>query len=449
MKRPPDVRLSPRKLESQARACAGAIAYLLWQALLVRRPADRALSWYLKAHRECGSRDRRLVSETFFSVLRWWGWLREFAPPPGEEEPDPTRVSVEDYSPLLLGAWLLEDAPLPAVAEIWRRHAQLRAEDLPSRQGKPLGLAQRWRNLLPLCDSRSPQFKLADLVPDWCFEEATLPRGQDELLGWLQKRPPVWLRAQVPPDQALRELTAADLAPRRHPVRLDAISITPPRVNLRMLASFREGHFEIQDLASQTVAGVCAPQPGERWWDACAGAGGKALHLATLMQNRGSIVASDIRTRKLDDLKKRARRGGFSNIRCREWKGKVLPAKKSGFDGVLVDAPCTCSGTWRRNPDARWTLEREEIAEFAEKQLALLSNASHGVRAGGVLVYATCSMFDAENEGVVQAFLANHENFALEAFPHPLAEGECPGQHRIWPWDGNCDTMFVARFRRA
>lgn len=449
MDRTPDYQLSPRKLEAQARACACAVAHLLWQALVAKRPADRSLAAYLRAHRECGSRDRRLVSETFFAVLRWWGWLRLFAPPFPPNEPDPARVRAEDYARLLLGAWLLEEEPLPEVAEIWRRQAGLGREALSARNGKTSALAQRWRCLLPLGSTPGQRFETAHLLPDWCAAETTNPRSQEELVEWLQRRPPVWLRAQVEPVQALRELTQAGLAPQPHPRRPDAIAIAPPRLNLRELPAFRDGHLEIQDLASQTIAAVCAPLPGERWWDACAGAGGKTLHLATLMHSKGSIVASDIRTYKLEDLRKRARRAGFSNIRCREWKGKDLPAKKGGFDGVLVDAPCSCSGTWRRNPDARWTLEREEIAEFADKQLALLRNAAGAVRRGGVLVYATCSLFDAENEGVVQAFLAAQPDFALEPFAHPLAEGQCAGQLRLWPWDGDCDAMFVARFRRG
>ena len=444
----PEARLTPQKLEAQARACAGAVSLLLWQSLVAKRPADRSLAAYMRAHRECGSRDRRLFSETFFAVLRWWGWLRDFAPPLPSSEPDPQRVRVDDYARLLLGAWLLEDESLPEVAIVWRRQAGLTRENLPAREAKPPTVAQRWRGLQLLGIAPERHFGTRELIPSWCAKEVNNPRSLGDLVDWLQRRPPVWLRAQVPPEQALRELRTAGLAPSPHPRRRDAIAITPPRLNLRDLPAFRDGHLEIQDLASQTIAGVCAPQPGERWWDACAGAGGKTLHLAALMQNKGSIVASDIRTYKLDDLRKRARRAGFSNIRCREWKGKDLPAKKGGFDGVLVDAPCTCSGTWRRNPDARWTLERPEIAEFAAKQLALLGSAAGAVRKGGVLVYATCSLFDAENECVVRAFLTEQPDFALEPFPHPLADEQCAGQLRIWPWDGDCDAMFVARFRR-
>lgn len=439
-------RLPLRKLEAQARACAGAVASLLWQALVARRPADRALAAYLRAHRECGARDRRLFSESLFAILRWWGWLGDFAPPFPAAEPDPARVRSEDFARLLLGAWLLEEVPLPEVAEVWRRQLGLRHDDLA---GKPAPPAQRWRRLLPLGPAPDRRFVPGDLVPAWCAEEASNPRGWDELVDWLQRRPPVWLRAQTVPAEALAELAAAGLDPAPHPRRPDAIAIVPPKLNLRTLPALREGRLEIQDLASQTVAAICAPRPGERWWDACAGAGGKTLHLATLMQSKGSIVASDIRAFVLEDLRRRARRGGFSNIRCREWKGREMPAKKANFDGVLVDAPCTCSGTWRRNPDARWNLDRAEIAEFAEKQLGLLGNAAGMVRPGGALVYATCSLFDAENEGVVQAFLATRPEFALDPFPHPLVPGECAGQLRLWPWDGDCDAMFVARFRRG
>jgi 16S rRNA (cytosine967-C5)-methyltransferase len=444
MSKPTNRRLSDRKLASQARACACAAAQLLWEAMVAKRPADRALSGYLRNHRECGSRDRRLISETFFGVLRWWGWLHDFAPEFTEEPPDPERIVPENYARLLLGAWLLEDAPLPPVAEVWQEQIGVSG----NLSGKSLPIAQRWKALLPIRQDRTRRYELTDLVPAWCFEEIGQPCEPAMLIDWLQLRPPVWLRAQIDPAQAARELTEAEIEPRPHPARPDAIAIDPPRVNLRMLPCFRDGHLEIQDLASQTIAGVCAPKPGERWWDTCAGAGGKTLHLATLMSSKGSIVASDIRTYKLDDLKKRARRAEFSNIRCKEWKGKELPAKKGGFDGVLVDAPCTCSGTWRRNPDARWTLDREEITEFAEKQLGLLSSASGAVRSGGTLVYATCSMFGAENEGVVQTFLAGCDDFELDPFPHPLGAGVCPGQLRIWPWDGDCDAMFVARFRR-
>jgi 16S rRNA (cytosine967-C5)-methyltransferase len=166
------------------------------------------------------------------------------------------------------------------------------------------------------------------------------------------------------------------------------------------------------------------------------------------MNSKGTVVASDIRTHKFDDLRRRARRAGLSNIRTKEWKGKALPKKMTGYDGVLVDAPCSCSGTWRRNPDARWTTQRADVIELAELQLSLLTNAATAVRKDGTLVYATCSMFTRENDHVVQTFLRENQQFQLDPFKNPLDGTLTDGTLQIWPWDSDCDAMFVARMKR-
>ena len=188
------------------------------------------------------------------------------------------------------------------------------------------------------------------------------------------------------------------------------------------------------------------PSPGQRWWDACAGAGGKTLQLASLMKNKGCIVASDIREYKLLDLKKRARRAGFSNISTKPWPTRKLPVKATSFDGVLVDAPCSCTGTWRRNPDARWTSTAEEYDDIPGIQLDILNRASKAVKSGGVLVYATCSMCTEENGDVVNSFLADNPDFELDNKSRNPITGEKAGCFQVWPWEGDCDAMFVARF---
>lgn len=450
-----------RKLESQARACAHAVSEVLWTTLARCRPADRALNAFLRANKQYGSRDRRLISHMVFAVLRWWGWIGRFAPKPfldalakadGETEPErrqhDTSMPKNDsrtWSRLLLTAHVLEHSHRPDIARIWAGHIQ-------QRPPKPFAdddtIALRARELAKRIGVPLPKLRPARLVPDWAPGEIDSEIPRNELLAWLQRRPPVWLRAQT--DHApklLAELRQAELEPTKHNRMRHAIRIGHPRTNLRTLDSFRNGVFEVQDLASQVVGHVCAPKPGERWWDACAGAGGKTLHLADLMQSKGTVLATDIRTYKLDDLRKRARRAGFSNIRYREWKGDPVPRKRATFDGVLVDAPCTCSGTWRRNPDGRWTTPHSDVAYMAERQLALLTNAATGLRPGGVLVYATCSMFKRENMGVVKAFLTQNANFALDPFTDPLTGKDCDGTHQIWPWEGDCDAMFVARFK--
>ena len=180
-------------------------------------------------------------------------------------------------------------------------------------------------------------------------------------------------------------------------------------MNLYSLESFKNVLFEIQDIASQVIGLVSCAKPGERWWDCCAGAGGKSLQLSSMMQNKGRIVSSDIREYKLDDLKKRARRNEKSNIECRTWDGKALRNKKSeSFDGVLADAPCSCSGTWRRNPDARWRSAPADVNELISIPSSILENTSSAVKNGGVLIYATCSVFDEENGDMVRNFLKKH-----------------------------------------
>jgi len=125
-----------------------------------------------------------------------------------------------------------------------------------------------------------------------------------------------------------------------------------------------------------------------------------------------------------------------------------MPTFRGRFAGVLVDTPCSCSGTWRRNPDARWTTRAAELADFVELQLQLLSNASEAVAPGGTLVYSTCSMFRQENQGVVEEFLRQNSAFALAPFTCPVSARECPGYNQLWPWDGDCDAMFTAKFQR-
>jgi 16S rRNA (cytosine967-C5)-methyltransferase len=450
--------LPPARLKTQADVSAEACADVLWQSLGLGRPADRALAALLREQRQLGSRDRRLISETVFSILRWWGWIGGLAPAgfraavaerlAGVGSEEPPHVAPVAWAATLGAAWVLEGGDVPPAAQLWLGTALPHARAVTAAD-PGMTLDQRAALLAPFAPSGQAAPSLLRLLPEWAFTEVDCPRPAAELLEWLQRRPPVWLRVQTADVAALvGELRDAGVPVQPHPLLTRALHTLPPRVNLRTLEAFRAGRIEVQDLASQLIGHVCAPRPGQRWWDACAGAGGKTLHLADLMAGKGSVTASDIRLHKLDDLRLRARRGGFPNIRVREWKGKALPEHKGNFEGVLVDAPCSCSGTWRRNPDGRWTLRQAELAEFAELQGRLLANASGAVRPGGVLVYATCSVFRRENRAVIEQFLAQAPAFRLEPFNSPLTGAPTDGTLQIWPWDGDCDAMFTARLRR-
>jgi 16S rRNA (cytosine967-C5)-methyltransferase len=450
--------LSDEKLESQARACVDAATTVLWESLGRRRPADRVLGAFLRGHPRFGARDRRLLNDTVFAVLRWWGWLRQAAPPGfmaavQASNGEPPALPAEVWARIFLAAWLLEAHPVPGVAGLWARQCGLPPERIAPPPDS-LSLGDRGLHVFRLFTSGEEAARIADpktLLPDWAWGSVgKLPCPDPFLIEWLQRRPPIWIRVQGhEPASVLAELRAGGLSAELHPVIPGAIRIDASRVNLYMLKGYRGGAFEVQDLASQAVGEACAASPRERWWDACAGGGGKTLLLAARVREAGAVVASDVRRRKLEDLRRRASRGGFTNITWRGWDGRQPLAPGDVFDGVLVDAPCTGSGTWRRNPDARFRLLPEDVEEMAALQEAILKNAAAAVRPGGVLVYATCSIFSRENAGVVERFLSVQRDFAPEEFRNPLNAEMCPGRLQIWPWDGDCDAMFVARFRRT
>jgi 16S rRNA (cytosine967-C5)-methyltransferase len=448
-----------KRIEGHARACAAVVAELLAQTLLDKRPADRSLANMLYKNRQLGARDRRIISETLFSVLRWWGWLRHLAPTKftdalaaGSERAALPPLPLQHWYGCLAAAWFLDGrSDLPPSARWWLYQAGIarqRIKDVPAE----LPLRERRRCLRGFYPDGAPlpAFVEEDLLPSWCQAELACSRPLSELIEWQQRRAPVWLRAQTADvDRLCGELSKAEIKVERHARMRSALRISFSGLNLRTLPAFRAGRFEVQDLASQTVAQVCAPQPGELWWDACAGGGGKTLHLAWLMKGKGSVLASDIRAHKLQELKLRARRAQFPNIRCKEWRGVPVPRYNKLFHGVLVDTSCSCSGTWRRNPDGRWNSSAAELDELSALQTTLLGNAAQAVKSGGTLVYATCSMFKRENQDVVEHFLQSNPDFALLPFCCPLTGENCTGMQQLWPWDGDCDAMFIAKMRRS
>jgi 16S rRNA (cytosine967-C5)-methyltransferase len=207
--------------------------------------------------------------------------------------------------------------------------------------------------------------------------------------------------------------------------------------------------FGIQDLASQCVGWICAPARGEHWWDACAGAGGKSLHLADLMEQQGAILATDVRPGSLDTLRRRAQGRRRNMITCRAWDGTRDPAPGQCFDGVLIDAPCSGIGTWARNPDARWRTTESDITRRRVVQEQLLLAGADKVRPGGRLIYAVCTLTESETQAVIAGFLGARPDFQLEPTPHPLTSRATPGQIWIWPWEADSNGMFIARMQRA
>lgn len=246
---------------------------------------------------------------------------------------------------------------------------------------KALELAQRFRDNAAFFDADELRRKA---VPEWTAEEV---EANDEWFRSLQREPNLWLRAKRGQGSALaKRLTHAETGPLPDSVLYKGTE------DLFRAPEFHAGDFELQDISSQAVGFICRPEPVETWWDACAGEGGKLLHLSDLMENKGLIWASDRAEWRLKHLKRRAGRAKVFNYRAALWNGGAKLPTKTKFDSVLVDAPCSGVGTWQRNPHARWTTTPGDVKELGEIQKRLLANVAPSIKPGGKLIYAVCTL---------------------------------------------------------
>jgi 16S rRNA (cytosine967-C5)-methyltransferase len=350
----------------------------------VDTPADAALRAELAANRRLRPDERRAVTRAVFAYYRWLQWLDQ-------------RESLQNQV---------------AAAQAW----QTRFDKNPA-SIKPETLAER-------------------AVPVWLREEFA---PSADYLRQLQREPALWLRTRTGQTAAVARALGdcAAAAPKVPGFEFRVSSLEPGTPNpkpgtrnselgtsflataLRYSGSrdlfhteaFQTGLFEIQDLASQLVGHACAPQPGQTWWDACAGEGGKTLHLADLMQNKGLVWATDRSVRRLTLLQRRTARAQVFNYRSAAWDGSAQLPTKTKFDGILVDAPCSGVGTWQRNPHARWTTMPADVRELAVIQRTLLEHVAPALKPGGRLLYAVCTLTRSETTDIVEAFTAAHPEF--------------------------------------
>jgi 16S rRNA (cytosine967-C5)-methyltransferase len=282
---------------------------------------------------------------------------------------------------------------------------------------------------------------LARTLPEWV--SAAVPVSAAWVRA-LQGEPALWLRTKPGRSLSLSQVLG-HMRPGPWP---DSLAYGGEE-NLFRRPEFHAGEFEIQDIASQAVGLACAPQPGETWWDACAGEGGKLLHLSVLMQGKGLIWASDRAEWRLKKLRVRAARARCSNQRTKPWDGSAKLPTKTRFDGVLLDAPCSGVGTWHRNPHARWTTTLDDVRELAAVQLRLLDHVAPSVKPGGKLIYSVCTLTRAETAEVAAAFQASHPEFTPLLLTNPFHPNEAPQtQMLLWPQATGGGGMFIAGWRR-
>ena len=418
-----------RLLSSQLRMAAE-----IWQGTVKDPvPADRCLSRYFFLNRrKVGSRDRKFLSETIYSAFRHKSFLEAWVE---SAKSRPLISETKKTENMCLFAATKEDLVTRedfcgAFHQDGKIYAALKEHLVPEGGGPkskeemmallysfPLWLVQRWIQIFGVHET-------------------------EQLLGFFQQRPLLVLRANT---LKISRKRLVDLFRRLGAEVNQSVGaytglVLRERRNVFDTPAFRDGWFEVQDEGSQLICQKMDPKPGENLWDVCAGGGGKSLALAAIMENKGRIVATDLRSYKLDELKKRAKRAGVFNIFPAELERiGELKIAKTGFDKILVDVPCSGTGTLGRNPDAKWKLTEAWFEQLQREQLAILEKALPYLAKNGKLYYATCSVEAAENEQVIEKFLVLHPELKLV----PCGEkGET--FFKLWPPESATDGFFLA-----
>lgn len=389
----------------------------LGDVFVARRYADRTIEATFKRHHKWGSRDRRLFAESVYECVRWWRWYWFLAGLPDNEHTDVQQITPERIWRVWAAYWVTNGRDLPRDEEA----PEVRVDEVKKRA----------REAAPDAIRAS--------IPDWMDARCAAEIGADwpPLRDAMNKPADVFLRVNTL--KADRRTVREKLAERG--LAAEAVEDVPSalrlvqRQNVFNTAEYKAGLFEVQDAASQLIAPFLEVAPAMKVVDACAGGGGKALHLAAMMRNKGKIIALDIHAWKLAELRKRAARAGADIIEAREIEGtKTVKRLVAYADRVLLDVPCSGLGVLRRNPDAKWKLSAEEIDRLVVLQGEILESYSRMVKPGGKLVYATCSILPSENEHQVQQFLLRH-----------AGEWQLEEEMRRTPAQGAFDGFYAAR----
>ncbi len=372
---------------------------------------DKALQRVMKTNPGWNDYSRSFVADTVSDIIRYF---RLYSTVTGEEKI--TRLNVFAF---IASSLIRQERVIPFIAPFKKIDKD------------KLGTAFR----------RIRDRRILDSYPDWLYNLGAKELGKKwtTLAQALNEQPRLALRANLiknNPESLLAMLAEEKIEANILHRFADAVELSYNR-NVFRLKGFKEGMFEVQDPASQMVSVFLDVRPGMRVVDACAGTGGKTLHIASLMHNKGKIIALDTIDGKLDDLRKRASRAGAQIIETRHIDSqKVIKRLYETADRLLLDVPCSGSGVFRRNPDAKWTLKPEEITALHQLQKEILQNYAPIVKKGGRIVYSTCSAFPSESEQQVDNFLAANKEFSMIR------------DHRFWTDKEETDTFYIAILER-
>lgn len=385
------------------RTLVQAIIETLQQIFVEGVYADKAVGNVLKQNPRWGSRDRRFIAETIYEMVRWWRSLSlTLSPSTGNQNKLAEGTSIPHFYRLFATWYILKGYDLPD----WEEFKGFDKSQI-LKNAEHIKLIRKYR----------------ESIPDWLDDIGSEELGEtvwENELHELNKEALVLLRVNT------LKTTAEELRSKLSAQGVELSAITYPshlwgevkreafvllkRQNLYQLSEYKQGLFEIQDASSQLIAPFLHLKEGMIVIDACAGAGGKSLHIAALMHNKGKIISMDVEERKLSELKKRADRAGVSIIQTQLISATTIHKFKNSADRLLLDVPCSGLGTIRRNPDAKWKLNLDFINQIKKTQLDIICNYSQMLKPGGIMVYATCSILPSENQQQVDLFLSKYKN---------------------------------------
>lgn len=403
-----------------------------------RRHADRLMAQYFRNNRYIGSKDKAAISEYVYGVLR-------------------KQLS---YQYLLEKAELSKESRLLLALALREQDQQL-GDIYTGERYQPAAFATPVLEKLLAIDfadlETAPKHVQLN-VPEWIAPrlEAALGERYAKEMEASNQRAQTDIRVNLLKSTVANTLQAIEVAGYKpEPTALSPWGLRfSQRVALFGLDVFKQGFFEVQDTGSQVLALVSQVKPGDKVVDFCAGAGGKTLAMAAMMENKGTIYACDVHSKRLEQLAKRTKRAGAHNVRTHllsSENDKWVKKHRNIADVVLIDAPCTGTGTWRRSPDSRWNLQPEDLENLKAVQQSILQSASRLVKPGGQILYATCSLLREENEDQIDDFLKTNAEFELSelALPETL-KGNLDRieyrehQLRLYPDLSGTDGFYVA-----
>ena len=432
-----------------------------------QKPLDTIMEEVLPEGRFPSKRDRAFIQTIVYGVLRWRGridWIIDHF----------SNIKIQRIDPKVLNALRMGLFQIIFLDRVPASAAVNTSVELTKSVAEPyvvkfvnaiLRKAGTAHTEVPFPEfSRDPAASIAatQSFPEWLVERWLKRFGREEcrsLCCFINTIPPITVRTnelrtnREELHRTLAQETESTTATRSSPVGLSFVNPTLP---IAKMTAYQKGWFQVQDEAAQLISLFLAPLPGEKIMDACAGLGGKTGHIAQLMENKGRIIAVDKDRKKMGMLRSEMMHLGISTVTSRSLDLELPPKAgvgASGFDRILLDAPCSGLGVLRRNPDAKWSLAKKNLAPFQQCQIDILTHLAPLLKVNGTLLYTVCSMEPEENEGVVEVFLHKHPGFIVErereTIPdavRPFVDGD--GFLRTFPHTHNMDGFFAVRLKR-